>query len=206
MKQIILCILVVICLLSCNNVKKQPYGNEDIIDNSLFENKEIGWKMEIPVNWKVSSKEDSNKRVLEGFEIIESSTGENYEKSQFRNILSFEKDMFNTFSSTIEKFDTDIHGNWEEVNSNLKKVMYDSYINQNIKVDSTATQTEIIDGIAFKTYQWTLYNENNQIALKQIMYSQLINGFDFGVNINFNNDSDRDLLLKYWRESKFSKK
>lgn len=197
--------LIIASLSSCNKSNNRPYGNSDIIENNIFENKELGWKMRIPTNWKVTSKEEANKRVLEGYETIESSTGEDYDKSQFSNILAFEKDMFNTFSSTIEKYDTELHGDWKETNSKLKKVIYESYISQGIKVDSTATKTEIIDGVEFEYSEYTLYNENNQIAIRQIMYSQYLNGFDFGVNINFNNGSDRDLLLKHWRNSKFTK-
>jgi hypothetical protein len=206
MKKTIFLFLTIACILSCKKTDKHLYGNKDIIKNNIFENKEIGWKMEIPTNWKILKKEKSNKDSIEGYEIIESSTGEKYDKSQFTNILKFEKDMFNTFSSTIEKYDIEIHGDWNKTNNKLKNLIYESYLKQGIKVDSSSIKTETIDGVEFKTYEFTLYNEKNEIALNQIMFSQYLNGFDFGVNINFNNEEDKKLLLKHWRESKFMKK
>ena len=206
MKNRVFLLLIFVCILSCKKSDKQPYGNKDIIKNNVFENKEIGWKMEIPTNWKIIKKEKSNKDVIDAYETVETSTGEKYNKSQFTNILKFEKDMFNKFSSTIEKYDIKIHGDWNKTNSKVKKIIYESYLKQGIKVDSSATKTENIGGIDFKTYELTLYNKKNEIALNQIMFSKYLNGFDFGVNINYNNVEDKRLLLKHWKESKFAKK
>ena len=114
--------------------------------------------------------------------------------------------MFNSFSSTIEKYDKKIHGKWSETNNKTKKIIYATYLKQGIKVDSSATQTENIDGVEFETYELTLYNKKNEIALNQIMFSKYLNGFDFGININFNNENDKKILLKNWKESKFMKK
>ncbi len=193
-----------IILTSCKNSSQQQYGNNDVLESNIFTNIEIGWTMTIPSNWKVASKEESNKRVLEGYESIESTTSEEYDKSQFTNILTFEKDMFNTFSSTIEKYDLELHGDWKITNSVVKKMAYETYIKQGLKVDSTHTKTESIDGIEFEFYEFSFYNQNKEIVLNQIMYSKLINGFDFGVNINYNNLDDKNLLLNNWRDSKFS--
>ena len=82
-----LLLLIFCCFFACKKSDKQPYGNKDIIQSNIFENKEIGWKMEIPENWKIINKKESNKAVLEGYEKIESTTGEKYKKSQFSNIL-----------------------------------------------------------------------------------------------------------------------
>jgi hypothetical protein len=205
-KKSTLLLLVFSCFFACKKPKKQPYGNKDIIQNNIFENKEIGWKMEIPKNWKIIKRKESHKAVLEGYEKVESTTGEKYDKNQFTNILKFEKDMFNFFSSTIEKYDKKVHGKWSETNKKTKEIIYETYLKQGIKVDSSATKTENINGVEFETYELTLYNQKNEIALNQIMFSQYINGFDFGININFNNEEDRELLLKHWRESKFMKK
>ena len=78
-----------------------------------------------------------------------------------------------------------------------------TYENQGIKVDSSATSIESIDGLDFQTYSFTIYGSNGDVILKQSMFSRYINGYDFGINLNYNNDKDRDEQLKALRTSKF---
>jgi hypothetical protein len=37
------------------------------------------------------------------------------------------------------------------------------------------------------------------------MYSRLINGYDFGANINYNNDDDKKIMVDAFKNSKFDK-
>ena len=43
----------------------------------------------------------------------------------------------------------------------------------------------------------------NGVVLKQIMYSRLINGFDFGVSISYSDESFGREILEAWRSSEF---
>lgn len=122
-----------------------------------------------------------------------------------KNLISFQKNQFNIFQSSSEPFELEYEGEWEETNSELKEIIYKTYLNQGIKADSSATIIEKIDGLDFHKYSFTIYSPKGKVILNQIMYSRLINGFDFGVNINFNNDKDKDELLKVLRNSKFKK-
>ena len=72
--------------------------------------------------------------------------------------------------------------------------------------ESAPFQIEKIDGLDFHKYSFTIYSPDGEIILNQIMYGRLINGFDFGVNINYNNNKDRDELLKVFKNSKFKRR
>jgi hypothetical protein len=125
--------------------------------------------------------------------------------SGLKNLISLQKDLFNIFQSTSEPFKVEYEGEWEENSAALKEIIYLTYLDQGIKADSSATTTEVIDGLEFQKYSFTIYSPNGKLILGQIMYSRLINGFDFGVNINYNNDKYRDELLMAFRNSKFKK-
>ena len=82
-----------------------------------------------------------------------------------------------------------------------------SKINIYLYTNTKSTETKIIeiDGLEFHTYEFTIYSPEGDIILNQIMYSRLINGLDFGVNINNNNESDKKEMLDVWLNSKFNK-
>ena len=206
MKQLCLALLFAlsIFLYSCKNSNSQGYDDNNVIIGNTYINNQVGWKMEIPIGWEVVSKEESYEKDLEGLKAIESTTKEKYDISQWNNTLAFKKNDQNSFSSTAEKYDPQVHGDWKKSNSALKKVIYETYLNLELKVDSSITKTENIDNIQFEHYSFTIYGPNNNIILNQLCYSQLINGFDFGVNINYNNEEDKNEMLSGWRNSKFS--
>src|SRR5690606_6859865 len=95
-------------------------------------------------------------------------------------------------------------GEWEENNALLKEIIYKTYLNQGIKVDSTKTSIVKVDGLNFHSYEFIIYSRKGDTILSQLMFSRLINGFDFGVNLNFNNETDKKEMLDAWLNSKFS--
>ena len=113
--------------------------------------------------------------------------------------------QFNIFQSTSEPFELEYEGEWEENIRELKEILFATYKNQGIKADFSATSIEKINGLDFHTYSFTIYSPKGIVILKQLLYSRLINGYDFGVNLNYNNDKDRDELLRVFINSKFKK-
>ncbi|MNE81863.1 hypothetical protein D3C80_1785430 [compost metagenome] len=135
---------------------------------------------------------------------IEETIDAKVDYSGLKNLIRFQKNQFNIFQSTSEPFKQEYEGEWKENNNSLKTIIYSTFENQGIKSDSSATSIEKIDGLDFHTYSFTIYDPKGNIILKQIMYSRLINGFDFGVNINYNNEKDKNEMLKAFRKSKFN--
>lgn len=194
-----------ITLASCGQVDPNKNVDEGKVDGNVYTSNEIGWTMEIPKGWTVVDKEKSQETTEKGLKMLEETIDGEIDYSGLKNLISFQKNQFNLFQSTSEPFLLEYEGEWEINNAALKELMCSIYENQGIKADSSATTTETVDGINFHTYGFTIYGPKGEVILNQIMYSSLINGFDFGVNLNYNSDENRDELLKVFRNSKFKK-
>lgn len=179
--------------------------DEGKFENDIYSSKEIGWTINIPKNWKIISKEQNKEYEKIGLDAMEKIADGEIDISGLKNLIGFQKNQFNMFQSTSEPFELEYQGEWEENNDELKDLIYNTYENQGIKVDSTTTKIIKVDGLDFQTYEFTIYSPKGNLILNQLMYSRLINGLDFGVNINYNNESDKNEMLNSWLNSKFRK-
>lgn len=207
MKKILFTIVLSISLALATRGQVDPNKNidEGKIEGNTYTSNEIGWKMEIPKGWSVIEKEKTKENNEKGLKALQETMDAEIDYSGLKNLISLQKDLFNIFQSTSEPFKVESEGEWEENSAALKEIIYLTYLDQGIKADSSATTTEVIDGLEFQKYSFTIYSPKGKFILSQIMYSRLINGFDFGVNINYNNDKYRDELLMAFRNSKFKK-
>ncbi|MCS4436690.1 hypothetical protein [Aquiflexum gelatinilyticum] len=207
MKKILFTVVLSISIALGSSGQVDPNKNidEGKIEGNTYTSNEIGWKMEIPTGWAVVEKEKTKENNEKGLKALQETMDAEIDYSGLKNLISIQKDLFNIFQSTSEPFKVEYEGEWEENSAALKEIIYLTYLDQGIKTDSSATTTEVIDGLEFQKYSFTVYSPNGKFILSQIMYSRLINGFDFGVNINYNNDKYRDELLMAFRNSKFKK-
>jgi hypothetical protein len=207
MKQIasILLIGALTVLTSCGQIDPNKNVDEGKVEGNIYSSEEIGWTIEIPKGWKAVDKEKAQANSERGLEVIEETIQQEVDYSGLKNLIGFEKDPFNIFQSTSEPFEIAYEGEWEENNRAVKQILYTTYENQGIKVDSSATSIENIDGLDFETYSLTIYSPDGEVILNQLMFSRLINGYDFGVNLNYNNEKDKADLLRVFRESRFGK-
>jgi hypothetical protein len=197
--------IVFISLFSCKNLDPNNQIDEGNIKNSVYKSREIGWQMEIPKGWELISMEETDKLQKKGEDLLQPMLEEEIDVSQLRNLLSFKKNVFNMFQSTSEPFEIEYEGEWEENNIALKELLQDTLAQQGITATSSDITTEIIDGLEFKVYKFIIYSPDNKVILNQIMYTRWIDGFDFGVNINYNDEALRDEMLTAFRNSKFTK-
>lgn len=202
----ILTIGILSILTSCGKADPNKTVDEGKVEKNTYTSAEIGWTIEIPKGWTIIDKEKKQATNEEGLKAIEETIESNVDYSGLKNLIGFQKNQFNIFQSTSELFELEYEGEQEENNSELKEILFATYKNQGIKADSSATSVEKIDGLDFHTYSFTIYSPKGAVILKQLLYSRLINGYDFGVNLNYNNDKDRDELLRVFRNSKFKKK
>jgi hypothetical protein len=207
MKKILFTVVLSISLALASSGQVDPNKNidEGKIEGNTYTSNEIGWKMEIPTGWAVVEKEKTKENNEKGLKALQETMDAEIDYSGLKNLISIQKDLFNIFQSTSEPFKVEYEGEWEENSAALKEIIYLTYLDQGIKADSSATTTEVIDGLEFQKYSFTIYSPNGKLILGQIMYSRLINGFDFGVNINYNKDKYRNELLMAFRNSKFKK-
>ncbi|MDF0708485.1 hypothetical protein [Flagellimonas okinawensis] len=197
-------LLFITVFISCKTDPNKQIDEGKITEN-IYHSKEIGWTMEIPKGWEVTHRSILDKRTEKGLDAINETAGIEYDVSGLKQLLNFQKNQFNAFQSTSEPFELEYEGEWEENNAGLKELIYNTYLNRGIKTDSTETRTTNIGGLEFQFYEFTIYSPQGEVILNQIMYSRLINGLDFGVNINYNNESDKNEMLEAWLNSKFQK-
>lgn len=203
---IFLIISIFATLTSCGKADPNKNVDEGKVERNLYTSEEIGWTIEIPNGWTIVEKEKKQETNKKGIKAIEETIKSEVDYSKLKDLIGFQKNQFNIFQSTSEPFKLEYEGEWEKMNSELKEILYTTYKNQRIKADSSATSIEKIDGLDFYTYSFTIYSPKGAVILKQLLYSKLINGYDFGVNLNYNNNKDRDELLRVFRNSKFKKK
>ena len=192
-------------LFACGKIDPNKQVDEGNVENKTYSSKEIGWSITIPDNWEVTSREQNEKLQEKGLDAMEGMVDGEIDISNLKNLIGFQKDQFNLFQSTSEPAEFESKEEWEENNAAIKELIYNTYLQQGIKVDSTTTEMVKVDGLDFHSYSFTISSPKGDIILTQIMYSRLINGFDFGVNINYNNESDKKEMLEAWMNSKFTK-
>lgn len=177
---------------------------EEILKPTIYNSKEIGWTIEIPAGYKLISKAKIEVNDQKGKEAI----GEVYDgevtADSLQHLASFQKNQLNIFDSTIERYEEKELGEYEKNNQELKKLIFDTYSKQKIKAD-TSSGKETIQGHVFHAFYIKVYGPNGTPLMSQIMYATLINGYDFGVNINYNNEIDKNLLINAFKKSKFDK-
>jgi len=204
-KNTFILLALILCAFSCKELDPNNQIDEGNIANSIYKSREIGWQMEIPKGWDIVSMEETDAFQKKGEDLLQPMVDGVIDGSQTRNLLSFKKNIFNMFQSTSEPFEIEYEGEWEETNIALKELIEDTFAQQGIKVKPSVITNEIIDGLEFKRYTFTIYDQNDKVILNQIMYSRWIDGFDFGVNINYNNEDSKNEMLTAFRNSKFTK-
>lgn len=204
MKNLIVLIILCSAIFSCQQLDPNSQVDEGKLRGVVYESQEIGWSIKIPDGWEVTSKDKSEKMTDKGRDLIEESTGTLIEAKELKHLISFQKDQFNIFQSTSEPFKEEFPGEYMQSNKAVTELIYRTFTDQGIKTD-TASGKEKIQGLDFITFYITVFDPNGKILLHQVMYSRLMNGYDFGVNINYNNDADKTTMMNAWKNSKFFK-
>lgn len=187
---------------ACTHSDPNQEIDEGKITANTYHSDQIGWTMEIPEGWEIVKRETVAENTKKGKKAVEEVIGE-YDFSNVKYLLNFRKNAYNVFQATSEPFDTSGGMNWKINNKNLKDVIYETYAKQGMQID-TSSATSNIDGLNFEVYIVTLYGPDGDEILRQEMYSRLINGFDFGVVLNYNNPEDRAEMMDAWKNSKFN--
>ncbi|MEZ4688084.1 MAG: hypothetical protein R3B47_19100 [Bacteroidia bacterium] len=205
MKPLLRSIACAIALLaiSCGNQDPNAQVDEGNVSDNVYTSEAIGWSIIIPKGWEVVSKDEMEETTEKGKEAMEGVAGE-VDFSGMKHLISFRKNDFNIFQSTSEPFKEEYEGEWMENNAAIRDLIYMTYSSRGIKVDTSSTKASI-DGLEFNVFRATIFNDEGEVLLNQEMYSRLINGFDFGVNLNYNNEEYKATMLRAWEQSTFKK-
>lgn len=196
--------VVITALTACGEIDPNAQIDEGKITGDLYTSSEIGWTMHIPKGWAILTRDQVDSYQDKGKQAIEGEIGVEVDTDEVKNLLSLKKDRLNIFQSTSQPFVEEYPGEWKESNKALKQLLVDTYQSKGIGTTVTDTTTETIDGITFETYEFTLRKPDGKEFLWQLMYSSLVNGYDFGMNITYSNEQSRDEILSAWRASRFT--
>jgi hypothetical protein len=201
MKINIITLIVIAFLVSCkSNPDKQI--DEGMFNKNVYHSEEIGWTMKIPNGWNVTHRSELSKRTKKGLDVLNETAGIDYDASELKQLLNFQKDKFHIFQSTSEPFILEYEGEWEENKKGIQELIYETYSSRGIKVDTSSTK-EKIDNLEFEVFHITMYGPDGKIMLYQDMYGKHINGYDFGVNLNYIKDEEKKEMMKAWKNSTF---
>ena len=205
MKKTLLIFISTLTIISCKPSNPNKNIDEGKVEGNTYTSQEIGWTIAIPDGWEVVDRDKSEDMREKGTQALEETIDQEVDFSGVKTLIAFQKNQFNIFQSTSEPFKLEYEGEWEINNAAIKALIFETFVNQGIKADSSATSVETIDGLDFQTYSFTIYGPTGEVILNQILYSRLINGFDFAANINYNNEKDKETQLQAFRSSKFKK-
>jgi hypothetical protein len=201
MRIYILTILTLILFVSCKTDPNKQVDEGTVKENKYHSN-EIGWTIKIPKGWNVTQREVSQKREDEGLKAFNKANGIDYDVSGLKQLISFQKDRRHIFAATSEKLEIKYEGEYEDQKQMVKELLYNTFTENGIKIDTTSS-TEKIDNLKFDLFKITVYDKNGEVILYQDLYSRFINGLDFGVNLNYKNDKEKNELMDTWKNSKF---
>lgn len=190
---------------SCGEADPNKQIDEGNVKDRIYESKQIGWSIEIPKGWTIVSRDKLEANDQRGKDAIEKVYEGEIDTKGLKHLISFQKDKFNVFASTSEPFQEEFPGEYEQNNMALNNLLYETFAGQGIRID-TSSGKEPIQGLEFNTFYSTIYSGDGKVILKQTLYSQLINGHDFGVTLSYNNDQDKKTMVDALKNSRFNKK
>lgn len=184
---------------ACNSSIKTKEEEQKLEE---YTNAKIGWTITVPKGYQVLSKGRIEANEQRGRVAIGATVKDTAQIEGLQHLINFQKNQFNLFSATIEPFKLSKASDYEQNNQLVKKLVYEAYTNQHIKID-TSSGKEVFGKRSFHAFYIKIYGPNGFVIMNQHTYSALINGYDFGVNINYNNEVDKKTLLDAFKSSSF---
>ncbi|NBW35625.1 MAG: hypothetical protein EBR30_11540 [Cytophagia bacterium] len=176
------------------------------VEYKLYKDEGTGWVTKFQNSFQVMSAEEIAKLEGRGQVAMEETLDEKLVLTH-KNLLWLKKDQFNSFTSNSQPFDAVTDGSYAENQALLFETIEETFKNQGLEFNVKYGKV-LIDNLEFSTMETTLYTpDRKKVIMNQIMYDRLINGtLSLTLNINYNNEVDKAVLLDIINSSKFSKR
>ena len=191
-------------ILSCGPKDPNKEIDEGNVVDQTYTSAELGWSIAIPTGWEVISKSEQQDDVERGLAMVKESVGEQIDASGVKHLISFQKDDYNLFRSTSETMVLDYADEWNDVQKSMKQLIYQTFSDHGIECD-TSSGAEQIDGVDFNVFH-TQIIRNDEVLLYQDIYTAYLNGQNFSVNLNYNDEKNKKAMMDAWKASKFERK
>lgn len=194
-------------LVGCSKPQTEEEANEELregqIEDRTYHTDKIGWTMKYPEGWVLLTREEADGYTEKGQEMLQESAGQEIEMDGLIDLLNLKRDQFHVFQSTIEPYNPEVDGDWSETNASLRQLLIDTFRSQGIRAEATDIEKETVGGLEFETYRFQLFSPDGQLFMEQVMYSRFIEGYDFGVNISYQNQEHGEQMIEAFRASTF---
>ncbi len=170
--------------------------------NRVYNNSIIGWKMEVPDNWKIISGD--------AFINYVNRKDASINMAKINPMLVFQKDSNNYFISTFQLYGDTVKSKWEyfmeQRDSTLLMRYYQRAKKEHLDVTfSSRTRMLSINERWFIIYELNKYGPDSLVTGSTILYSRLVNDSTFTAAIHSNNDSNKNVMMKAFEQSSFSR-
>ncbi len=190
-------------IISCVSSDPNDEIDEGFISDETYTNEEIGWSMDVPRGWEITTKQAIQESNERGLEIVEENTNIKIDASGLKHLLNFESDDGSSFMSNIEPFPIEDKSQWDENEEFIYQLIQEAYDSQGIQYQSDR-YTERVDDLVFNVIKIELLGDENELLMTQLIFTRHIIGYNFGATLNCTSEESKKTLLTAWRTSKFS--
>jgi hypothetical protein len=186
---------------ACGSPTKKDYSkevDEGSFDGNKYTSQALGWTMEFPDNWIVTTK-SSLESLDERSKASVNDTTSNM--SGIKRTLAFQKNFDNNFQSSWEEFSGD-EAAYKRIIADNHVMIYTNYLERNMYTDTVPGKLTI-SGVTFDTYEVSLNSREAKVFATQLLMNALVKGKFMTVTISYNNDADKDKMLGLFKKSTF---
>lgn len=175
----------------------------EFIPGEMYRNKQLGWEMPVPAGWVTVSKGQMDDLERKGQDAMRKAFETEEISNDHTQLLAFQKDNVNMCFSTLDAYQVAQNVTFEDHIHNIGSLIAETYEKNGVATQHSI-DTMALDGLEFIRINLTLFDTKNNPVLKQkILYRQFGDN-TLTINLNYNNDIDRNTLLEALRRSKFT--
>lgn len=186
---------------ACGGPTKKDYSkevDEGTFDGNKYTSQALGWTMEFPDNWTITSKSSLESLDERSKESVNDTTSD---MQGIKRTLAFQKDFDNNFQSSWEAFSGD-EAQYKRIIANNHLMIYTNYLDRKMYTDTVAGKLTV-SGVTFDTYEISLTDKKTTVFATQLLLNSLVKGKFMTVTINYNNEADKKKMLDLFKKSTF---
>ncbi|WP_343631923.1 hypothetical protein [Fluviicola sp.] len=186
---------------ACGSPAKKDYSkevDEGTFDGNKYTSQALGWTMEFPDNWIITTKSSLESLDERSKESVNDTTSN---MSGIKRTLAFQKNFDNNFQSSWEAFSGDEAAYKRIIAANHVRI-YTNYLERNMYTDTIPGKLTV-SGVTFDTYEVSLNNREAKVFATQLLMNALVKGKFMTVTISYNNEADKQKMLGLFKKSTF---
>lgn len=170
---------------------------------------EVGWSIEVPDKYQLMDTSLHKQIQARGVKAISEAYQQPIEAVSYKTLFAIRPSLTNYIEAVANPYNAAEEGNWEVTSQEVNEVITYTFQQKlpNTSIDTLTTQ-ENVGGELFKKFTLSFSLPNDGGQLNMILYTALIMGHDFSVNILY---VSKDVaigqeFLTMWRKSTFNQK